>query len=100
MLRLPLPAWLKRKLPAQAAHIHKACNTNFEGLHACPQRYEQAAAVLAVAAAAPHVEAFSGSYLDFETKLLPAKAPEVFGPYAQSEPTGMPREPPPMNAQL
>jgi NAD(P)-dependent dehydrogenase (short-subunit alcohol dehydrogenase family) len=100
MLRLPLPAWLKKRLPEPAQHIHDACKTNFAGLDACPQKYEQAAAVLAVAAATPNVHSYSGAYLDFETSALPPSAPLVFGPYSQRDPTCVPRTPPPLDGAL
>lgn len=31
-LRLKLPEWLKKQLPASIQHIHEACQTNFKGL--------------------------------------------------------------------
>lgn len=99
MLRLPLPNWLKKRLPEPAQHIHEACTTNFD-LASCPEKYEQAAAVLAVAAAQPGVQGFSGSYLDFDTTVLPPSAPQVFGPYRQRDPTCVPRPPPPLDAGL
>jgi len=99
MLRLPLPSWLKARLPAQAAHIHDACTTNFAGLAACPETYAQAAAVLAVAATHPAASS-SGTYLDFHTKALPPSAPQVFGPYAQTDPTCVARTPPPLDVRL
>jgi hypothetical protein len=57
-------------LPESYQHIHQACETNFKGLSQCPEKYENAAAVVAVAAVWPNIDSFSGSYLDFDTKSL------------------------------
>jgi len=78
----------------------KACTTNEKGLQQCPQHYSQAASVLAVAAAWPGLEEFSGSYLDYETKALPPGAPYEWGPWTQNEPTCVPRDPPAMDPKL
>ena len=51
----------------------------------CPMSYEQAATVLAVGALSPGVESFSGSYLDFDTKVYP-DAPSIFE-WTQDDPS-------------
>lgn len=73
-----LPKWLKSVFPS-VWKIHEACSTNFKGLGACPELYEQSAAVWVVASVWPNTDAHSGSYLDFDTTILPPTAPHVFG---------------------
>merc|ERR1712032_632782 len=80
--------------------VKKACKTNLVGLKQCPEIFDNSAAVISAAAAWPHIESFAGSYLDFDTKSLPSTAPQVYGPWEQKDPSCMPREPPPMDAQL
>lgn len=82
--------------------IFDVCHTNFKGLAACPELYEQAAAVIAVAGVWPHPDGSSGSYLDFETKLSGWHFDPLylFGPYQQQDPTCIPRDPPSMDQQL
>lgn len=58
--------------------IHKACDTNFYGLKQCPQKYEEAAAVVAYAAV-DHTYDKSGDYLDYLT--FNWTKSQEFGPY-------------------
>jgi hypothetical protein len=75
-----------------------ACNTNFKGLASCPEKYSQAATVVTLAAAMPGIESYSGSYLDFDTKIVDEDY--VFGPYEQRDSTCVPRTPPYMDDKL
>jgi hypothetical protein len=61
---------MKPYLPTPCTHIYEACAYNFPHLEHCPELYEEAASVVAVAAVWPGIESFSGSYLDFDTKTL------------------------------
>ena len=95
-----IPKWLLPYLPASIDEIYEGCATNFKNLAHCPELYEEAASVLAVAAVWPGIESFSGSYLDFDTKILGPDDPQIFGPYQQSDPTCVPRQAPPMDEKL
>jgi NAD(P)-dependent dehydrogenase (short-subunit alcohol dehydrogenase family) len=55
----------------------------------CPMSYEQAATVMMAGALTPGVDAFSGSYLDFDTKIYP-NAPSIFE-WTQADPSCTPR---------
>jgi len=85
---------------AYILRMKKACETNFKGLGRCPEPYNAAAAVVVAAAAAPGIEGWSGSWLDFDARPLPQSAPQIFGPYELHEPNCVPRTPPPMEAGL
>jgi NAD(P)-dependent dehydrogenase (short-subunit alcohol dehydrogenase family) len=94
------PDWLVKMLPESWQHFIKACQTNEAGLASCPETQEEGAAVIVAAAAWPEVESHSGIYLDFDTKPLPPDAPNVYGPWTQSDPTCVPRQPTPMDENL
>lgn len=112
----PLPQWLVQqilKLPesvlsafpnkdasAYMLRMKKACETNFKGLGGCPEAYDHSAAVIVAASAAPGIEEWSGSWLDFESRPLPETAPQIFGPYELHDPNCVPRTPPAMDARL
>mmetsp|Transcript_64099 Transcript_64099/g.111776 ORF Transcript_64099/g.111776 Transcript_64099/m.111776 type:complete len:384 (-) Transcript_64099:6-1157(-) len=100
LVRFPYPEWFLNRLPPIMKRIHEACTTNLAGFERCPETFDNAAAVVAVAAAWPNIEHYSGSYLDFDTSPLPPDAPQVYGPFVQKDPTCQPRQPPPMDAKL
>lgn len=100
VMHFPYPSWLLKQLPPSLQRYIKVCTTNEAGLKSCPETQQEGAAVIVAAAAWPDVEGHSGIYLDFETKALPAGAPNVFGLWTQSDPTCVPRQPDPMQAQL
>mmetsp|Transcript_39022 Transcript_39022/g.61822 ORF Transcript_39022/g.61822 Transcript_39022/m.61822 type:complete len:385 (-) Transcript_39022:168-1322(-) len=94
------PDWLMKLLPEDFQHFVKACQTNEAGLASCPETQEQGAAVIVAAASWPEVLSHSGVYLDFDTKPLPPDAPNVYGPWTQSDPTCVPRHPTSMDEKL
>lgn len=94
------PDWLQKLLPASYMRFVKACQTNEAGLASCPETQEEGAGVIAAAAAWPEVQSHSGIYLDFDTRPLPPDAPNVYGPWTQSDPTCVPRQPVQMDEQL
>lgn len=94
------PEWIIKLLPAGFARFVKACQTNEAGLASCPETQEQGAGVIVAAAAWPDIMTHSGVYLDFDTKPLPPDAPNVYGPWTQSDPTCVPRTPTAMDKTL
>lgn len=100
IMHLPYPDWIMKLLPQDFQHFIQACQTNEAGLASCPETQEQGAGVIVAAAAWPEVNAHSGVYLDFDTKPLPPGAPNVYGPWTQSDPTCVPREPTAMDKAL
>merc|ERR1712166_750957 len=100
LMHFPYPEWLLKKLPAALQRYIEVCKTNEAGLNSCPETQAQGAAVIVAAAAWPEVNSVSGVYLDFDTKALPAGSPNVFGPWTQTEPTCMPRQPDQMDPTL
>ena len=69
-------------------------------MKSCPETQAEGAAVIIAAAAWPEVDSNSGIYLDFDTKPLPAGAPNAYGNWTQSDPTCVPRQPDPMDEKL
>lgn len=100
VMHFPYPDFVLQQFPADLQKFIKVCNTNEAGLRSCPETQEQGAAVIVAAAAWPEVDSHSGVYLDFDTKQLPDGAPNVYGPWTQSDPTCMPREPGAMDPRL
>ncbi|CAK0803464.1 unnamed protein product [Prorocentrum cordatum] len=100
VMHFPYPDWVLQQFPAELQKFIKVCSTNEARLRSCPETQEQGAAVIVAAAAWPEVESHSGVYLDFETKQLPDGAPNVYGPWTQSDPTCMPRRPGAMDPRL
>ena len=103
LIKSPLASWdwfldLLRLSEDDKAHIkrgHYYCTVTLKDLDSCPQAYDEAAANIAVAAAFPGIESFSGSFLDFET------VPGVDADHHQLlEPTCVPRPAPKMNDEL
>eukprot|EP00927_Polykrikos_kofoidii_P026699 TRINITY_DN23746_c0_g1_i1.p1 TRINITY_DN23746_c0_g1~~TRINITY_DN23746_c0_g1_i1.p1 ORF type:complete len:417 (-),score=56.47 TRINITY_DN23746_c0_g1_i1:81-1247(-) len=100
LVHFPYPKFLLKLLPEGFQHFIKACTTNEAGLQSCPETLAQGAGVIVAAAAWPDVESYSGIYLDFDTKRLPLDSPNVYGPWTQSDPTCVPRQPTPMDESL
>lgn len=100
LVHLQYPDWLFKLLPETFQHFIKACSTNEAGLESCPETLAQGAGVIVAAASWPEVSAYSGSYFDFDTKPLPPGAPNAYGPWTQSDPTCVPRQPDHMNESL
>lgn len=100
LVHLHYPHWLLKLMPQAFQHFIEACTTNEAGLGSCPETLAQGAGVIVAAASWPEVSAYSGSYFDFDTKPLPDGAPNAYGPWTQSDPTCVPRQPGHMDETL
>lgn len=94
------PKFLMKLLPKEVQHFIRACTTNEVALASCPETLAQGAGVISAIASWPEVQAYSGSYFDFDTKPLPNDAPHEYGRWTQSDPTCVPREPDQMDDNL
>jgi len=92
-IHFPWPDSVLNTFDEDVQHWIRVCTTNLAGLESCPETLAQGAGVISAIASWPEVEQYSGSYFDYDTKPLPKYAPQEYGPWVQSDPTCVPREP-------